>query len=160
MGGLIALSYANKHPKTVQKLILVSVPLSDHRKPLPSSWRYAMQFCITSKYSQEIIDYIENNQQIFKALERVIFPGRKAEQDRTAKTAHDLLKGMPVKALASCFYDLLTIDFRFLVEKLKVPVLYIYGTKDLELGTIDGTALYTTTPSCSVINLPCGIISR
>ena len=130
------MKYAALHPKKVKKLIIVSAPLSDHSKKPPLLWKLAIKYAI--------VTYIENNNELLKDLLKILLPGRNI--NKTANTAHSLLKNLPVKSIATCYHDLLVLSFKKYVEKIKVPTLIIHGTRDDVLAEFGGTALYPFFP--------------
>ncbi len=152
LGALVCLRYSAKHPKLIKKLIMVSVPLTDHSKKPPFLWRNAVDFALKSKRAQDIILYVEKNEDVLKYLLKILFPKRRAGV--YAKTAQELLTHLPVKAIASCFHDLFRINFEKYTSKLKTPTLVIYGTKDSAVLDFRGTSLYNSIPNSQIISLP------
>lgn len=145
LGSLIALRYAGEHPKSVRALVMVSSPLRDHTKRLPLLWLSALEFALHSRKTLEIAEWIAAQPELHDVLARIIFPNRK-KRERALENSIKLqeeLRRLPAKSYAKCFDDILREDFRPWLEKLCVPALLIYGTRDAAINAVQGTALYT-----------------
>jgi pimeloyl-ACP methyl ester carboxylesterase len=154
LGAVISVEYAALHQKSVRSLLLVSAPFTDHAKPLPPLWELTVDFALKSKRTQEIADWLENNPEMIRLLCQVLFPERDRRQLTTV--GKDLLKGIPAKAMASCYHDIFHWSFKSSLEKIKIPTLFIHGLKDEPINKINGTALYNLVPNAQIEALPGG----
>lgn len=152
LGALVSMIYTTRHPRKVSKLIMVSAPLTDHSTKPPFLWRTAVNFALNSKRIKDIVSYVENNPDLLIHLLQILLPRRKV--GRTASTAQDLLRKLPVKAIATCYHDLFNINFRKYIEKVRTPTLVVHGTKDDVLAMFRGTALYPFIPTAHIATLP------
>jgi pimeloyl-ACP methyl ester carboxylesterase len=140
LGAIVSLIYTARHPKSVNKLILVSAPLSDHTQPAPLLWRMGVDFALKSRRSQSIIDYLERHPDTLKHMMQIVLPRRQV--GRAVETAEELLHNIPIKAMASCYNDLFTKDFKKYVLRIKVPTMVVHGLLDDINEQFHGTALY------------------
>ena len=152
MGGMIGIHYAATFPKSVDKLITVSTPLSDFNVSLPLEWVWAVKFSTENSHAQDVINYIASKKTLFDALSRVIFPG--VNKRRKIQSAREFLTGIPVKSTGMFYHDLFSYSYKKWVEKVRVPTLMIYGTKDAEIARFRGTALYNLIPGAKIVALP------
>ena len=151
MGGMIGIHYAASFPRSIDRLITVSTPLSDFKVRLPLEWKLAVKFATENKHAQEVIDYITSRETLFEGLARVTFPG--TNEKRKLESARAFLTGIPIKSTGDFYHDLFSYNYKKWVEMVKVPTLMVYGTKDAEIARFRGTALYSLVPKGKIVEL-------
>lgn len=152
LGAVICVKYIAQHPNSVARLVCVSAPFTDHSQPIPPLWRFGVDFALKSKRTQEIIDWLETNQELVSLVMSVAFPQRNLA--RLTKAGTEMLSTMPAKSMALCYKDTFDLSFRTDLEKVHLPTLFVYGTQDTALAAINGTALYNLIPEAKVVTLP------
>ncbi len=152
LGSLIEMKYTAKYPKNVEKLIMISSPLTDKLENAPIVWRKAVDLVLKSKTIDTIVEYIINNENFLKTLVKIIVPnsGTKKFSDGAA----EFIKSIPIKSLAMCYKDLFELSFHNDLKKIKIPTLFVYGKKDDILLRFHGTALYSAVSGAKIIGLP------
>lgn len=153
LGGIVAIKYSISHPGKVRKMVLASAPLSDHQIPIPLLYKIGVELALRSKKSKEIIDWIAGKPEILDHLAQIIFPNRHTHNPRG--NSIDFLKTVPIVAAASCYNDLFNMSFAKDVANVRIPTLFVYGTKDQALLKFGGTRLYPSVRSAKIIPLDC-----
>lgn len=155
LGGVTAVGYAAEHPRSTRAVIAVSAPFSDHKKPPPPTWEFAIHLALGRKTVREVIKWLVSQKDLVKVVSGVIFPDRRIREETSEEEAAGFFRKMPIKSIAQCFSDALKFSFRHWLEALEVPTLFVYGTKDTPVLTINGTALYSLPKKAETVSLPC-----
>ncbi len=128
LGGLISLDYANSSPDNLGKLVLVATPL---KSPLFMHLAcYGMKLMAKSKAGLFIADKVRVNNFLLKFWGKKYLVGNNA-------TSKEFIEKQKAKSLESSSKvwlesggDALVHDMTDNLESLKIPVLYLYSSKD------------------------------
>lgn len=153
LGGLVSLVFTAKHPEKVNKLVLVSSPLSNHKERPPISWTLFADIVAAGMLPEELIKKIISDQKLLERILMSFLPPKSAIRD--TESIESLMQRMTMEPIASCFLDLITMNFENYILNLKTPTLIVFGTNDAVLSGIHGTTMYSEVPNSEVISLAC-----
>lgn len=152
LGSLIAVFYAVKHPKSIEKLILVSAPLSCKLDQIPVAWRWVIGTVLKNKKVDSIIEYLTLKHDIADYMMKIIKPKRNI--DEKSVSIREFIQTVPIRSMAKCYHDIFNSDLSDIVKKVKISVLIIYGQNDMILQNFKGTSLYPFIKNSEIVGLP------
>lgn len=151
--GVISVKFAIEHPHKVEKLILIETPFYFSHEKL----KFFLSICLDAierfKILQAILKKIIDSDKLLYFFWHLLWPKNKFlptfSQNRDVLT----LRKSSVKAYAQGLEDLLKIDLRNEVSKLKIPTLIITGEKDFWVPVSVARDIAQRMPSSKLIIL-------
>lgn len=146
-GTLINLEFAALHPRSVEKLILIASPLKDQTTKTPLSWKLGLKLALDSKRILRLMEYVGENPRVSWLAQK--FMGGDVESNNYTK----IFEKWPPQALALCFRDIIKKQFKKIILRMKVPILFICGNHDNVIKKFNGAALYPLAKNKQLVTL-------
>jgi len=146
-GTLINLEYTALHPRRVGKLVLIASPLKDQTTKTPLSWKLGLKLALDSKLILRLMEYVGESKRANWLAQK--FMGGNVEPENYAK----IFEKWPPQSLALCFRDIVKKQFKKIILRINVPILFICGNHDNVIKKFNGAALYPLAKNKQLVTL-------